>query len=83
MGDGLGQSTAHELLVELGYLARYAHLAVFAEDFGKLLERLEHSVGRLVEYHRACLFAQRLEHRLPSFLLWQKAFETESVAGQT
>ena len=83
MGYKLSQCAAHALFVYLGYLAAGACPAVFAKIFGKLLESLQHSVGRLIEYHRACLFAQTVKPGCTPLLLGQEAFETESVARQS
>ena len=83
MGYQLSQCAAHALFVYLGYLAEGACPAVFDKILCKLLESLQYSVGRLIEYHRTCLFAQTVKPGCAPLLLGQEAFETESVARQS
>ena len=83
MGYNLGQCAPDALLVNLGNLTASADHPVFAEILNKLLKSFQHSVGRFIKYHSARFFTQTFEPRCPSFLLWQKSFEAETVARQT
>ena len=51
VGYGLGQRTTHAFLVYLGDLTADADLTLRAKHLAELLQRLEHTVGRLVENH--------------------------------
>ena len=51
----LGKGATHALFVQLRYLSAHASLTLRAKHIGKLLQRLEQAVRRLVEYHGALL----------------------------
>ena len=82
MSDNLFECASDVFFMYLRDLPGHADLPVCAEHLGKLLERLQQSIGRLIEDHGTCLVLQTLQSRLPSFLLWQEALEAETVAGQ-
>ena len=54
-------------------------LALGAEEFGELLERLHQAIGRLIEYHRTWLLGELAQQSLPSFLHGKETLETETV----
>ena len=83
MGDDLFECASDVFFMHLGDLPGHADLPVRAKHLGELLERLEQSVGRLIEDHGACLVLQTLQSRLPSLLLWQETLKAETVAGQS
>ena len=82
VGKHLREGAAHAFFVHLGYLAAGGATAVGTEGFAKLTECLDHSVGRLVEDHRAGLFCQSSKACGTPLLLWQKALESEPFARE-
>ena len=83
MVDDLAQAATDTLLIDLGDLAAATHASLLAKDLGKLLQRLEHTVRRLIENHRPLLGLEILQHRLASLLLRQETLKAEAVAGQS
>src|SRR5699024_187903 len=62
---------------------RHRHRPVGTEYRRELLQRPNHPVRRFVEYHRPRLFPKRFQSLVPSLLLRQKTFETETVRRET
>lgn len=75
--------SAHRFLEAFGNLPRDGCTPLWPEHFGQLCERLQQSVGRLVEDQRTSFLAQSLEARLPTFLWRQETLETETIGRQT
>ena len=63
----------------LCYLARYGNLSLFAHNLSQLLQTLDNSERRLVEYHRTLLLRQCFDAFFASLLLRQKTLEAEAV----
>ena len=82
-GGDLGQTPPPMLFVQLGNLPGDAAFSFGPEVLGKLLERFDQSVRRLVENHGPGLLGEFFQARLTAFFLGQEALETEAVARQT
>ena len=82
VGLHLGNGAADTFLEHLRNLAHGRHRTVSAKGLGKLSQRLDHAIGRFVEYHRARLRGQLRQTRGAPFLLRQEALEGEPLAGQ-
>ena len=79
----LGQRSTNALLVQLRYFSATAHLSVFSEHLGKLLQGFHHPIRRLIENHGAHLIFQRLQIGLSSLFLRYESLEAESVTRQS
>ena len=77
------QHFLHSRYLVFGDFAATAHLTLKAEHLAELLQRLQHAIGRLVEYHRALLVLQRQQLCLAAFLLRQETLEAEAVTRQS
>ena len=82
MGYYLFEGSPYAFLMNLGYLPAGTDLTLRTEIFGKLLERLHHPIGRLVEYHGASLSFKTIQSCGTSFLLRQETFKAKPVARQ-
>lgn len=67
----LRQRAPDALLMYLGNLAAYTNLTLWTKHLTELLQRLQHSVGRLIEHHGTLLVDQALDLGLTTFLLRQ------------
>ncbi len=82
MCQGLGKRTAHDLFMQLRYFAANGHGAFFTKDFNELLQSLNHTMWRLIEYHRASFLSQLCEACLPPLLLRQEPLKAELITGK-